>query len=193
MLYKLAALLCLSLSITAAAQNASHVDPLLGVAGGGNTFPRPSLPFGMIKPGPDMGDNTGNAGWMSEGDINGFSQTHVSGTGGGDKYGNILIQPTTGLPALIGIASPGSNEQATAGYYHVTLSRYPIDVAITSARRTALYRFRYPAAAKRNLIFDVSHVLSAYAQNGEGQTVLHSAIRVLSPTEVSGSTTVTGG
>ena len=193
MLYKLSSLLTLLLTISTSAQNAKSIDPLLGVASGGNTFPGPSLPFGMIKPGPDMGDNTGNAGWLPQGDINGFSQTHVSGTGGGDKYGNILIQPTTGEPASNGNASPGSNEQASAGYYHVTLTRYPIDVAITSARRTALYRFRYPTAAQRNVLFDVSHVLSAYAQNGEGQTVLNSSIHVLSPTEVTGSSTVTGG
>ncbi len=35
-----------------------------------------------------------NAGWapMPE-PVKGFSQMHVSGTGGGQKYGNILIQP----------------------------------------------------------------------------------------------------
>ncbi len=193
MLQKLVVLLSLWVTMIAGAQNAMHIDPLLGVAGGGNTFPGPSLPFGMIKPGPDIGDNTGNAGWQSNGDVNGFSQTHVSGTGGGAKYGNILIQPTIGEPASTGIASPGSNEKASAGYYHVTLTRYPIDVAITSARRTALYTFKYPAAVRRNVLFDVSHVLSAYAQNGEGQTVLGSSIHVLSSNQVTGSTTVTGG
>ena len=68
--------------VCAFAQDASKIDPLLGTDGGGNTFPGPSLPFGMIKPGPDMGNNTGNAGWLPHADINGFSQTHVSGTGG---------------------------------------------------------------------------------------------------------------
>ena len=56
----------------------------------------------MIKPGPDMvasGENDSNSGWNADGDIRGFSQTHVSGTGGGAKYGNILVQPTTGDPS----------------------------------------------------------------------------------------------
>lgn len=193
MLRYLSILLILSPAFAAIAQNAKSIDPLLGVAGGGNTFPGPSLPFGMIKPGPDMGDNSGNAGWQPKGDINGFSQTHVSGTGGGDKYGNILVQPTTGEPAPSNSSSPGTNERASAGYYHVTLTRYPVDVEITATRRTALYRFHYPAAVQRNVLFDVSHVLSAYAQNGEGQTVVSSAVHILSPTEVTGSTTVTGG
>ena len=80
-------------------QFAGSVDPLLGVAGGGNVFPGPVVPFGMIKPGPDMVAPEGhdaNAGWNANGDICGFSQTHVSGTGGGAKYGNILVQATTG-------------------------------------------------------------------------------------------------
>ena len=175
------------------AQVAKHVDPLLGNNGGGNTFPGPSMPFGMIKPGPDMGDNSGNAGWLPSGDINGFSQTHVSGTGGGDKYGNILVQPTVGPPQASGFASPFAEEAASAGYYRVTLTRDPIGVEITAARRTALYQFTYPAAGERNVQFDVSHVLSAYAQNGEGQTVVSSAIRIVAPSEVAGSTTVTGG
>ena len=85
---------------------ANHVDPFLGVEGGGNTFPGPSLPFGMIKPGPDVGSNESNSGWEATGDINGFSQTHVSGTGGGAKYGNILVQPTVGIPVATGYSSP---------------------------------------------------------------------------------------
>jgi putative alpha-1,2-mannosidase len=36
------------------AQLARSADPFLGVSGGGNDFPGPALPFGMIKPGPDM-------------------------------------------------------------------------------------------------------------------------------------------
>jgi putative alpha-1,2-mannosidase len=90
-------LISLAVTSNALGQAARFIDPMLGVDGGGNTFPGPSLPFGMIKPGPDIGDNKGNAGWKAKGDINGFSQTHVNGSGGGPKYGNILIQPTTGI------------------------------------------------------------------------------------------------
>ena len=86
------------LSYPVLSQNAPRVDPFLGADGGGNVFPGPSMPFGMIKPGPDMdtGEDSPNAGWAATGDIRGFSQTHVSGTGGGDKYGNVLVMPTVG-------------------------------------------------------------------------------------------------
>jgi putative alpha-1,2-mannosidase len=74
-------LISLAVPSSALAPAARYIDPMLGVGGGGNTFPGPSLPFGMIKPGPDIGDNKGNAGWKAKGDINGFSQTHVNGSG----------------------------------------------------------------------------------------------------------------
>ena len=78
------------------AQQWQWVDPRIGSVGVGRTFPGPSMPFGMVKPGPDCGVRP-NAGWapMPEA-VSGFSQTHVSGTGGGQKYGNILIQPMLG-------------------------------------------------------------------------------------------------
>jgi predicted alpha-1,2-mannosidase len=187
------------------AQNARFVDPMLGAAGGGNTFPGATLPYGMVKPGPDMGlnvelrlpegdrRNNGNAGWMETGEINGFSQTHVSGTGGGCKYGNILVQPTLGEVQTLGYGSSRGGEVTSAGYYKVRLERYQIETEITAARRTAVYRFTYPKAGKRNLMFDVTHLLSSYEYQGEGQSIVSSAVHVVSPTEVGGSTTVTGG
>ena len=77
------------------AQVASYVDPRIGSEGLGRTFIGPCVPFGMIKPGPDCGTSN-NAGWAPMPSlVSGFSQTHVSGTGGGPKYGNVLIQGRT--------------------------------------------------------------------------------------------------
>jgi len=175
---------------------ASFVDPLLGVAGGGNVFPGAVVPFGMIKPGPDMVAPEGheaNAGWNAAGDIRGFSQTHVSGTGGGAKYGNILVQATTGEVAPLDSNSPRGDEKASAGLYSVTLARYGVGVEITAARRSAIYRFRYPRGAKANLTFDVGHYLLSGMRTGERQSLVASEVQVLSPTEVVGSTSLTGG
>jgi putative alpha-1,2-mannosidase len=71
------------------AQQAQLVDPFLGSEAGGNVFPGATLPFGMVKAGPDDDANLTSAGWMANDPINRFSQTHVSGTGGDPKYGNI--------------------------------------------------------------------------------------------------------
>lgn len=181
--------------------HARLIDPLLGAAGGGNVFPGPVVPFGMMKPGPDMFRGEGhdpNAGWDESDPIRGFSQTHVSGTGGGDKYGNILVMPTTGAILPADHDSPRAQERATAGFYGVTLARYNIGVEITAARHSALYRFQYPAGEASNplpanLLIDVSHCLLSGARTGEMQSLTAAQVDVLSPTEIAGSTSVTGG
>lgn len=186
----------LFLASAASGQYARYVDPLLGVSGGGNVFPGAVVPFGMIKPGPDMVAPEGrdaNAGWNATGDIRGFSQTHVSGTGGGDKYGNILVQPTTGAIAPMDSASPRADEKASAGLYSVTLARYAVGVEIAAARRSAIYRFRYPQGAQANVLFDVGHFLLSGVRTGESQSLVSSEVKVLSPTDVAGSTSITGG
>lgn len=188
--------LCLSslcMVVALPAQRARQIDPFIGSDGGGNTFPGALVPFGMLKAGPDMGDNTGNAGWLPGKPINGFSQTHISGTGGGAKYGNVLIQPTVGAVLPADHSSPGKDERAAAGFYGVTLSRYNIGVEIASARRTAVYRLTYPASPQSNLLIDAGHCLSSYDNQNENQSLVSSGIKVVSPTEIEGSTSVTGG
>ena len=64
-----------------------YVDPRIGSEGLGRVFIGPSYPFGMVKPSPDC-THRPNSGWLPMPEqINGFAQTHVSGTGGGPKYG----------------------------------------------------------------------------------------------------------
>jgi putative alpha-1,2-mannosidase len=174
---------------------ARSIDPFTAADSGGNVFVGPTLPFGMVKPGPDMniGEDDANAGWAGTGNIRGFSKTHVSGTGGGAKYGNVLIQPTVGAPVATGYDSPRSEERAEIGLYSVELARYHIKVEVTAARRTALYRFTFPASDRSNILFDVGRCLLSGAAAGEAQSVTTSQVAILSPTEVSGSTSVTGG
>jgi predicted alpha-1,2-mannosidase len=188
--------LVFSVGVLAHAQFAQAVDPFLGASGGGNVFPGSVVPFGMIKPGPDMAAADGhdpNAGWDAVNAIRGFSQTHVSGTGGGAKYGNILVMPTTGAVAPLDAQSPRAEEHASAGFYSVGLSRYNVGVEITAARRSAIYRIRYPSGAPANLLFDVTHCLRSGARQGESQSLSSAEVQIVSPTEISGSTTIVGG
>jgi len=179
--------------ITAAllhAQSPSEIDPMLGADKGGNVFVGPTLPFGMAKPGPDYGDNEGNAGWKASGDLNGFSQLHVSGTGGGPKYGNILVQPMMGKADPAQSAAPREEEHAEVGYYSVRLGGSGIHAEVTTARRTPFYRFTYPSTGERTLLIDVGHLLMRRRDSPhrypESQVVYSTDIHVLSPTEVAG-------
>src|SRR6185436_15518180 len=78
------------------------VNPFVGTAGHGHTFPGASRPFGMVQLSPD----TRLTGWdscagyhHSDDIIYGFTHTHLSGTGIPD-YADILLMPTLGEVAL---------------------------------------------------------------------------------------------
>jgi predicted alpha-1,2-mannosidase len=190
-------LLSVLVATVAGAQSAASIDPLLGADAGGNVFVGPSLPFGMAKPGPDTGDNTSNSGWTAKGDLNGFSQLHVSGTGGAPKYGNILVQPTTGVVAPTHAGSRREEESASAGFYAVTSSRYGVRSEVTTARHTSLYRFTYHGSAGANLLFDVGHILirdkNRVGRPLNAQMVSAADVRVISATEIEGSVSTVRG
>ena len=59
-----------------------NVDPFIGVDWGGNTFVGSTVPFGMLKVGPDIETFDGRRsgfGYWSNGVILGFSHLHLSG------------------------------------------------------------------------------------------------------------------
>ena len=138
-------LLC---SLVSLAQVWQYVDPRIGSEGVGRTFPGPSMPFGMCKPGPDCTVKP-NAGWAPMPEVvTGFSQTHVSGTGGGQKYGNILIQPILwnvecGMWNEKCVEQKRVNEDFALGYYTTTFEN-GIRTEITASERCAFYRIHYP-------------------------------------------------
>ena len=75
----------------------TFVNPFIGTGGHGHTYPGPSLPFGMIQPGPDTrltGWDSSSGYHYSDTRIVGFSHTHLSGTGIPD-YNDVLLMPTT--------------------------------------------------------------------------------------------------
>ncbi len=170
------------------AQQWQDIDPRIGSVGVGRTFPGPSMPFGMVKPGPDCGVKP-NAGWapMPE-PVSGFSQTHVSGTGGGQKYGNILIQPTLdGTKEQI-----RTREDISLGYYATTYEN-GITTEITTSERCAFYRFHYPRNGQ--LLIDASHYLgrSDVPDLREAQQFVNGEVERAGDNQVRGYTTVRGG
>src|SRR6476619_2932560 len=67
----------------------AYADPFVGTENGGNIVPGAQVPFGFVHVSPDT-TNPNTAGYDPYENILGFSQTHVSGTGGASKYGNFL-------------------------------------------------------------------------------------------------------
>ena len=164
----------------------SYVNPFIGTGGHGHTFPGATTPFGMVQLSPD----TRLDGWdgcggyhYSDSVIYGFSHTHLSGTGVSD-YGDILLAPTVGkihfnngADGNPGYSSKFSHEKesAHAGFYHVSLEDYPIDVALTASARAGFHQYTFPASTQANIILDLEHrdeVLESEIQiNGSNEVV----------------------
>jgi predicted alpha-1,2-mannosidase len=155
------------------------VNPIIGTAGGGNTFPGATLPFGMIQWGPD----TNHDAWYAYRDktILGFSLTHISGAGC-PLYGDFSVLPTAGALS----SSPGAGrgagidsfaaafdhaaEEIHPGYYAVTLAS-GIRVEITVADRAGIARFIFPQGTPARLLVNAGS--SANARFSERDPVEH--------------------
>ena len=171
---------------------ASYVNPFIGTGGHGHTFPGAVVPNGMIQPSPDTridGWDASSGYYYADSLINGFSHTHLSGTGCAD-YGDILLMPTVGEQVYnpqdytqqnLPFSSTFShkNEMAEPGYYSVYLDRYQVKAELTATKRAALHRYTFPASEKAGFILDLDYSV-------QHQTNLDMQVEVVSDTEIRG-------
>ncbi|MFJ1745719.1 GH92 family glycosyl hydrolase [Streptomyces sp. NPDC088116] len=155
---------------------AQYVDPLIGSANGGNTYPGANLPFGMIawSPTSTAGDQTNTAaanGYSYDTTrARGFSLTHVNGAGcHPGAAGDVPIMPFVGEVD----SSPSAdtkdqkyaanfshaNEKAEPGRYRVGLdSGATTDLAVSE--RAGVADFTFPEDKPASLLFRVSNSLN---------------------------------
>jgi len=154
----------------------SYVDPFIGTARGGNTWPGAVRPFGMISwsPTSTRGDqtSTGAANGYEYGATRarGFSLTHVNGAGcNPGAAGDVPIMPYVGTVDSSPTADTTDskyasnfahvNETAVPGRYTVTLdSGVKTDLAVTT--RAGVGEFTFPQGQPANLLFRVSNSLN---------------------------------
>lgn len=170
-----------------------YVDPFIGTQGGGNTFPGVSYPFGMVKAGPDCGALNSNSGYTHDGLIRGFSQVHVSGAGGGPKYGNILMYPFSGDVSVTDYGSARGKEVAKTGYYSVELTAGEILVELSCTQKTALHRYTFRKGGQSGILIDAGSFLGKQSCCFEAQELVGSEVEVLSDREICGYSRVKGG
>jgi len=170
-----------------------YVDPFIGTQGGGNTFPGVSYPFGMVKVGPDCGQLNSNSGYTPDGLIRGFSQVHVSGAGGGPKYGNILVYPFSGDISVTDYGSARGKEIAKTGYYSVDLTAGDIHTELTCTRKTGLHRYTFRKGGQSGILIDAGSFLGKQSCCFEAQELVGSEVEVLSDREIWGYSRVKGG
>lgn len=189
--------LSLFFAVTTNAQNQLHnyVDPMIGSEGDGRVFIGPSCPYGMVKPSPDCTVRP-NSGWLPlPTEVTGFSQVHVSGTGGGPKYGNIQIMPFSGALDKLDQAAFREEEQVKLGYYATVFKGNQIKTEITTAEKASFYRITYPKNASKELKIDPGFFLGEQPEpdGRESQQFVGSQIEIVSDTEVRGYSRIRGG
>lgn len=161
-----------------------YVDPMIGTAASGHTFPGATVPAGMVQLSPDtfIGSNAGHesglntwhsasgywdasnyqTGEIIDTDVSlyGFSHTHLSGTGATD-LGDILVLPYADIANAEINTFDKVNEVASAGFYKTKLNQDQIEVELTTTKRVGLHRYLFAKDAERNIKFDLGHTLLA--------------------------------
>ncbi len=170
---------------------AAAVNPLIGSANGGNTFPGAVRPFGMLQFSPENTRGKHNrtaapGGYQYQATrIRGFALTHLSGTGCAGASGDIPLMPVT-VPVTSSPADDATDsryasdfshadETARAGYYAVKLAN-GVKVELTAATRSGMARFAFPTGKPANLLIrtsdsEVGSSAAHVSVDAAGQTV----------------------
>src|SRR5438034_4751449 len=172
----------------------TYADPFVGTENGGNIVPGAQIPFGFVHVSPDTVNPT-TAGYNPYENIVGFSQTHVSGTGGASKYGNFLTTPLVGKLRVNNLGSPKSEEAAVPGYYTVRLTRSNVKVELTATRLVAMHRYNYPASKLSHVLIEASSVVQPETGKDaiKNQHPVDCWVRVIAPNRIEGSGNFIGG
>ncbi len=185
--------------ISLAQSSYDSVDPFIGTAGDGNTFPGASLPFGMIQWSPD----TGGDGWYfyNKSKIRGFSLTHLSGAGC-PLYGDFPILPWTGelktnpatTPDDYALSFSHSQEEAHPGYFAVTLANGS-KVELTVTDRAGIARIHFPEGQASRLLVNATSAntdvhVATLPPVGREHDGTH--VRIIGNDAISGATTAGG-
>ena len=172
-----------------------YVDPLIGAVAKtkyyGRTSPAASLPFGLVKIGPDTytGGDVGSGYSFEHKTLEGFSFIHMSGIGWFGDFGNLLVTPTNGTfhPNRGSVDNPETGyrsrishdtEVATAGYYAINLDDYNIKAEMTSTQRCGILRFTFPKNKANRIQIDLARRI--------GGTSVRQYIKVLDDHRIEG-------
>ncbi len=167
------------------------VNPFVGTAEHGHTYPGATTPFGMTQVSPDtttLGWDGASGYYYADSVIRGFSFTHLSGVGRAGGLGDFMLMPTVGEVQLVagdpgktpGYASKFSHdrEAATPGYYRVTLDDSNVTAELTATTRCGMQRYTFPASDNSHVVLDLEH--------GIGSSVAESGVTIENATTVSG-------
>lgn len=155
------------------------VDPFIGTANHGHTFPGATTPFGMVQLSPDNGVSGWD--WCSgynyiDSTLVGFSHRHLSGTGIGD-LADILFLPTIknlepkefipGKEFIYHFKAwyTHDEEEASPGYYGLTFRDWethekPVKAELTATPRVGIHSYSFPDGEAANLVLDLGFAIN---------------------------------
>ena len=148
----------------------NDVNPFIGTGGHGHTFPGACVPNGLVqlspdtRPSPDEWDGCGGYHY-SDSVIQGFSHTHLSGTGVPDLC-DVLLMPMDHAPDPKEFTdgkkpwpSPFSHakESAHAGYYRVHLDGPDVEAELTATAHVGVHRYTWPKDKEQVFVLDLKH------------------------------------
>jgi len=170
-----------------------YVNPFIGTTATGHTFPGATVPFGMVQLSPE----TGNFGWdycsgyrYEDSTITGFAHTHLSGTGGID-LGDVLFFPFQGkTPQHFVSKFSHANENASPGYYAVTLDNDGIKAELTASPHTGLHRYTFNGKAQAHILVDIQSMLVDSKEDLEAH-LLAGNINIIDHQTITGYTSTT--
>ncbi len=177
-------LICCSTSF---AQNSKFVNVFIGTDGTGHTFPGPSMPFGMVQPGPDNKDFGWNhtSGYQYKDTLLlGFSQTRFSGTGI-NEMGDVLLLPVNPKKKELKNAYYKNTETGKVGYYALT-KKDDVQVQLTCSDRVAFHQYIFPEKEAQVLV-DLQHGLRfVFDESNQKGLVIESDVKIENNTTLSG-------
>mgnify|MGYP001666026251 CR=1 FL=1 len=172
-----------------------YVNPFVGNADNGHTFPGACAPFGLIQVSPESGNGSWRycSGFNYDDDsIAGFSQTHLNGTGVPD-LGDIRMLPFN--QNLQGerffCRYERETQVAMPGYYSVKLADMNIDVELTVTERTAMHKYTFNQPGEANLLLDLQNGLVFNSKNIRYR-VLEGEVEMLDNKTIAGYNRVRG-
>lgn len=124
------------------------VDPLIGTAGGGQTYPAAGVPFGMTQWTPQTRDGELKCiapYYFADTKIQGFRGSHFLSGSCTQDYGSVTVMPISGNLRL-GAQERASSfshaqEETSPDRYAVTLNDYQIRAELTGASHSGFMRF----------------------------------------------------
>lgn len=145
----------------------TYVDPFIGTAGDhGQLSPAATLPYGVVKLGPDTQVDTSvekpqkpHSGYDFEHTgLSGFSHTRSQGVGCQGSGGVLLVRPS--YVNERGSGMDKSTEKARPGYYSVSYGSPSIVAELTATPDAGVHRYTFTEKGTVQLLFDFGHAHS---------------------------------